>query len=124
MDETGVVDNSWRRARFVGAGAHSDGMATMSRTEIGELGERLAVEYLESLGLQVLDRNWRCRYGELDVVVADRVTRTVMFVEVAAATVSAPQWKPSPRSRCGGCAGWPRCGWRITAAAGRISASM
>lgn len=58
----------------------------MSRTEIGQLGERLAVEYLESLGLQVLDRNWRCRYGELDVVVADRVTRTVMFVEVKTRT--------------------------------------
>ncbi len=61
-------------------------MTTWSRAEIGALGEQLAVEHLTSLGLEVLDRNWRCRYGELDVIAADRQTRTAVFVEVKTRT--------------------------------------
>ncbi len=61
-------------------------MTTWSRAEIGALGEQLAVEHLTALGLEVLDRNWRCRYGELDVIVADRLTRTAVFVEVKTRT--------------------------------------
>jgi putative endonuclease len=57
-----------------------------TRAEIGALGERLAVEHLQSLGLRVLDRNWRCRYGELDVVAADDAARIVVFVEVKTRT--------------------------------------
>ena len=61
-------------------------MTSLTRAEIGALGENLAVEHLTSLGLQVLDRNWRCRYGELDVIAADDVTRTAVFVEVKTRT--------------------------------------
>jgi putative endonuclease len=53
-----------------------------TRAEIGALGEQLAVDHLTSLGLLVLARNWRCRYGELDVIAADADMRTVVFVEV------------------------------------------
>ncbi len=59
---------------------------TWSRAEIGALGEQLAVEHLESLGLTVLERNWRCRYGELDVIAWDPAGRTVVFVEVKTRT--------------------------------------
>jgi putative endonuclease len=59
---------------------------TWTRAQIGALGERLAVEYLRSCGLQVLARNWRCRYGELDVIVADATARMVVFVEVKTRT--------------------------------------
>ena len=58
-------------------------MTTLSRAEIGALGEQLAVDHLISLGLRVLTRNWRCRYGELDVIAADLASRIVVFVEVA-----------------------------------------
>lgn len=61
-------------------------MTTWSRAEIGALGEQLAVEHLIALGLEVLDRNWRCRYGELDVIAVERRTRTVVFVEVKTRT--------------------------------------
>ena len=61
-------------------------MTTLTRAEIGALGEQLAVDHLTSLGLRVLTRNWRCRYGELDVVAADDMTRTVVFVEVKTRT--------------------------------------
>jgi putative endonuclease len=61
-------------------------MTTLTRAEIGALGEQLAVDHLTSLGLRVLTRNWRCRYGELDVIAADDAARTVVFVEVKTRT--------------------------------------
>ncbi|UOY01536.1 YraN family protein [Blastococcus sp. PRF04-17] len=48
--------------------------------ELGSHGEDLAVTYLTDEGLTVLDRNWRCREGELDVVARDRTT--LVFCEV------------------------------------------
>jgi putative endonuclease len=53
----------------------------LTRNELGALGEQLAVEHLRALGLRILVRNWRCRYGELDVIAADG-DRTVVFIEV------------------------------------------
>jgi putative endonuclease len=57
-------------------------MTSLTRAELGALGEQLAVDHLRGLGLQVLTRNWRCRYGELDLIAADPPTRTAVFVEV------------------------------------------
>ena len=41
------------------------------RTRLGRYGEDLAVRYLRDLGMEVLDRNWRCEHGEVDVVAID-----------------------------------------------------
>lgn len=38
---------------------------------VGRYGERVAVAHLERAGMVVLERNWRCRLGELDVVAMD-----------------------------------------------------
>ena len=81
-----------------------------TRAEIGALGEQLAVDHLTALGLQVLARNWRCRYGELDVIAADDAARTVVFVEVKTRTsdgFGGVAAGGDRRRRCGGCAGWP-----------------
>ena len=51
------------------------------RDALGRWGEEYAVSHLQAQGLQVLDRNWRCRDGELDVVALD-VDGTLVFVEV------------------------------------------
>jgi putative endonuclease len=50
------------------------------KDELGRYGEDLAALHLAEDGLTVLDRNWRCRYGELDLVARDP-TRLV-FCEV------------------------------------------
>lgn len=60
-------------------------MTTFSRREIGALGEQVAVEHLNALGWRILHRNWRCRYGELDLIAADG-ERTLVFVEVKTRT--------------------------------------
>jgi putative endonuclease len=59
--------------------------AHLSRNEIGAHGEQLAVEYLHGLGLRIVARNWRCRYGELDVIAAEGAD-TLVFVEVKTRT--------------------------------------
>lgn len=59
---------------------------TMTRVQLGAWGEALAVDHLTRIGLSILNRNWRCRYGELDVIACDRATRTVVFVEVKTRT--------------------------------------
>ena len=54
----------------------------MDRQALGRWGEDLAVRHLQAQGLEVLDRNWRCRDGELDVVARDG--GALVFVEVKA----------------------------------------
>jgi putative endonuclease len=49
-------------------------------TELGSHGERIALAYLVDAGLRVLDRNWRCREGELDIVA--REGDALVFCEV------------------------------------------
>ncbi len=39
---------------------------------LGRRGEQLAAEYLLNSGFQILDRNFRCAEGEIDIVAADR----------------------------------------------------
>ena len=51
-----------------------------TRNELGAHGERIAAAYLSSAGLRLLDRNWRCRDGELDIVARDGTA--IVFCEV------------------------------------------
>ena len=52
--------------------------------ELGRYGEGLAVTHLESLGLEVLQRNWRCRDGELDIVAREGSLLVVCEVKTRA----------------------------------------
>ena len=38
---------------------------------LGRRGEELAADYLESQGMRIVDRNWRCPEGEIDIVALD-----------------------------------------------------
>ena len=38
------------------------------RKKIGSIGEKLASDYLERIGYSILQRNFRCRYGEIDII--------------------------------------------------------
>ncbi|TQS44316.1 YraN family protein [Cryptosporangium phraense] len=51
-----------------------------AKEAVGAYGERVAVRHLQQAGLVVLDRNWRCSDGELDIVARDG--DTLVFCEV------------------------------------------
>ncbi|MCL4366348.1 YraN family protein [Patescibacteria group bacterium] len=52
----------------------------MSTIKAGSLGEDLACEYLKKQGYKILERNFRIRGGEIDIVAKDQ--GTLVFVEV------------------------------------------
>lgn len=43
----------------------------MDRRELGVRGEDAAAAYLERIGMCIVDRNWRCPAGEVDIVALD-----------------------------------------------------
>jgi putative endonuclease len=57
-----------------------DWAMTIARQELGKSGEDLGVEALEREGYAVLDRRYRTRHGEIDIVARDG--ETMVFVEV------------------------------------------
>ena len=57
-----------------------------AKDELGREGEQVAVEYLERAGLRVLDRNWRCAEGEIDIVAAERQVMVVCEVKTRSGT--------------------------------------
>ena len=61
-------------------------MCPETTTAIGRRGEDAAVRHLERLGLQLLERNYRCRGGEIDLVMLDGTT--LVLVEVRLRTSS------------------------------------
>lgn len=50
------------------------------RRELGRRGEDLATTTLQLSGMEIIERNWRCRAGEIDIVARDR--DVLVFVEV------------------------------------------
>lgn len=58
--------------------------ATNGKLLLGKEGERVAERYLQKKGYTLVERNYRCPAGELDLIVLDR--RVVVFVEVKTRT--------------------------------------
>src|SRR2546423_6705931 len=69
------------------------------RPERGRLGEQLAAEHLVRRGFQIVERNYRTRWGELDIIAFDG--RTLAFCEVKTRRGATPGRDPleSVRSR-------------------------
>ncbi|MDO5068324.1 MAG: YraN family protein [Propionibacteriaceae bacterium] len=49
---------------------------------LGRRGEDLAVQHLTAQGWTIIDRNWRCQEGELDIIAHDPRSDELVFVEV------------------------------------------
>ena len=53
---------------------------TTERQAVGAYGERLAARHLQDLGLVIVERNWRCSDGEVDLIL--REGDDIVFCEV------------------------------------------
>lgn len=51
-----------------------------ARKKLGAWGEDLAAKHLQAEGYEILERNWRCNRGEIDLVA--KTGQTLAFVEV------------------------------------------
>ncbi|MEK7812659.1 MAG: YraN family protein, partial [Candidatus Desantisbacteria bacterium] len=59
---------------------------TYERINLGRYGEGKAANYLIKQGMKILEKNYRCGYGEVDIIANDR--DTLVFVEVKTRTTS------------------------------------
>src|ERR1700712_4229384 len=60
---------------------------TTRRDALGRYGERVAARHLTGLGMVVLDRNWRCDSGEIDLVLRDGDVLVVCEVKTRSSEV-------------------------------------
>ncbi len=74
-------------------------MSTDPRRARGALGERLAEEHLVAAGYAVVERNYRTRYGELDLVAAS--SRALVFCEVKTRSERSRRGPPGPLDAIG-----------------------
>ena len=58
------------------------------RKKIGSIGEKLASDYLGRIGYSILQRNFLCRYGEIDIIACN--SEYLVFCEVKTRKGSAP----------------------------------
>ena len=71
---------------------------------LGQYGERLAARYLGERGMRVLERNWRCQHGEIDLIALDGTCLVVCEVKTRRSTafgdpVEAVTWRKAARLR-------------------------
>ncbi|HWI42112.1 MAG TPA: YraN family protein [Nocardioides sp.] len=59
-----------------------------ARQAIGAYGEELAARHLRELGMVVLERNWRCPEGEVDILLRDGATLVVCEVKTRTSCVA------------------------------------
>lgn len=68
---------------------------TSKSQQIGELGETIAVKYLEKKGYKIIEKNFTTRLGEIDIIAFSH--ETLCFIEVKAVTrekMDKHNWKP------------------------------
>jgi putative endonuclease len=58
------------------------------RDSLGIRGENVAARFLRNRGYNILDRNYRCALGEIDIIARDG--KTLVFVEVKTRTSDGP----------------------------------
>lgn len=52
-----------------------------TKDAVGQYGEELAARYLSKAGFAILERNWRCELGEIDIVARDGAALVVCEVK-------------------------------------------
>lgn len=52
----------------------------MNKKEFGKIGEEISCIYLEKIGYKILERNFICRQGEIDIIAKDK--EEYVFIEV------------------------------------------
>ena len=54
----------------------------MNKKQIGNLGENMACNYLQTKNYKIIERNFNCKQGEIDIIAKDNKTKEIVFFEV------------------------------------------
>jgi len=68
---------------------------TSKTQKTGELGEKIALEYIKNKGYSIIECNFTCRVGEIDIIAFSH--ETYYFIEVKSVTrekMEKYNWKP------------------------------
>jgi putative endonuclease len=68
--------------------------------ELGNEGEKLAVAHLRKLRYKILERNYRCKFGEIDIIALDK--KALVFIEVktrSSREFGSPQTGVTPKKK-------------------------
>ena len=71
-----------------------------SRMELGKRGEELAIGFLKKLHYKILEKNFRCKLGEIDIIALQG--KTLVFIEVktrSSLEYGSPQTSVTPKKR-------------------------
>jgi len=63
-----------------------------TKKQIGNLGEKLAIKYLINKNYLILAKNYHIKGGEVDIIVQDKDTQEIVFVEVKTRTSNDFGW--------------------------------
>lgn len=63
------------------------------------LAEQAAADYLQRGGMRILDRNWRCPEGKIDIVAAEHRVLVVCQIQVRPAAIAQPQAHPMSQAK-------------------------
>lgn len=78
----------------------SRGAVVDHRRRTGEDGEALAVKFLKKKGYKIIERNYRCKSGEIDIIARDG--DALAFIEVKARHTDefgGPKWAVTPQKQ-------------------------
>ena len=70
----------------MGENEHADPPRVLAKDALGAYGERVAAAHLTQSGMTVLDRNWRCALGEIDLVARDGDVLVICEVKTRSST--------------------------------------
>ncbi|HET7802226.1 MAG TPA: YraN family protein [Humibacillus xanthopallidus] len=101
---SGSGSGSGSRSRSSPGARKGAGSSPAATRALGDYGERLAARYLLAQGVQILDRNWRCVRGELDIVAREGADLVVCEVKTRSgegfgAPFEAVTWRKQRRLR-------------------------
>lgn len=105
MDAGVAIRETAEGTRLGTSREEAGGVRRGSGKRLGQLGEDAAARYLQQEGYEVIERNWRCSVGEVDIVARGDDPRQVVLVEVKARRVPcldapvAPELAVGPKKR-------------------------
>lgn len=79
-DDTPVTESETEKDPVTEESPQEFGPKRNSKRELGARGEEAAARYLERQEFEILERNWKCSYGEADIIA--REDDDIVFIEV------------------------------------------